>query len=482
MDPMNERLLSSSLDRRRFLQLLGLGAGGAALAACGSSSTTGTTGKGGSTTSSTSPLPSFPLGAAAKASGVTTITLWHAMTNANLTTLQKLTNTFNASQSKIHVKLLGYDAYNDLFTAYRAGLSSGAVPALVQMESILLQDMIDSQSIVPIEAALKADTSFDASDVLPSTMSFFTVGGVQYGMPWNCSSQVMYFNKKVFSDAGLDPSTPPTTFEEYHSMAAQAKAKGGVPYGTALKLTASNVEDWVAQTGGLLVNHDNGRSGRATAVTFGGSVGAQIFSWFDEMLTSKVAEPTLETSYDNLIAIGNGSTAMSIDTSAALGTVIVLLSAGKYPSVDLGVGPLPGLNGPGDGVPYGGAGMYITKTANDAEQDAAWQFLKYLLTPDAMATWSIGSGYIPITKSAVETDAIKHAWATTPQYKVAYDQVLNSTSSYATAGGVTGAFAQIETDIQNALSALSNGTSATAALSNAVTTSNQAIASYNSSV
>ncbi|MHB8244275.1 MAG: ABC transporter substrate-binding protein [Acidimicrobiales bacterium] len=480
MDSSGSGVFSEAVSRRRLLQLLGLGSAGAVLAACSSSPTS--KGGGGSTSSPKPSIPGFPIGAAKKASGVVNITFWHAMTANNLSTLQTLTGNFNGSQSKIKVKLLGQASYTDIFTAYRAGLSSGNLPDLVQMESILLQDMIDSRSVVPASAALKADTSFNASDILPSANGFFTVDGVQWGMPWNCSSQIMYFNKKIFQLAGLDPSKPPTTFAEYHAMAAQAKQKGGVPYGTALKLASSNFEDWLSQAGSLLLNKQNGRSGRASAVAFGGATGSQIFSFFSEMLSSKVAEPVLNTSFDNLVAIGNGSTAMSIDTSAALGTVLVLLGAGKYKSVGLGVGPLPGLNGPGEGVPYGGAGLYMVKHSPPERQDAAWEFVKYLLTPDAMATWAIGSGYIPITKSSAETAAITSAWLKTPQYKVAYEQVAATKATQATAGGVSGALAQIETDIENALSLVSNGTSVSKALAQAVSTANQAISSYNSSV
>jgi sn-glycerol 3-phosphate transport system substrate-binding protein len=301
-------------------------------------------------------------------------------------------------------------------------------------------------------------------------------------MPWNCSSQVMFFNKTVFERAGLDPNKPPVTFAEYHDMAAQVKARGGVAYGAALKLSASNVEDWVAQAGSLFLNHDNGRTGRATAVAFGGPAGAQVFEFTESMLSSKIAEPILDTSYDNLFGIGNGTTAMGIDTSAALGTVLQVLRNGRYPSVVLGVGGLPGIDGPGVGVPYGGAGLYIVKGPSPERQDAAWQFVKYLLSPDAMATWAIGSGYIPITRSATTTDAIKKAWATTPQYRTAYEQVRASQATPATAGGVTGAFAQIETDLDSALSLVSNGTSGSQALAHAVSSANQAIASYNATV
>lgn len=482
MESSGKGNFADEVSRRRFLQLLGLGSAGAVLAGCGASHSAAHTMEASHIRVSEPDLSEFPLGASKKAAGKVSITLWHAMTNANLTTLQDLTAKFNASHPKIKVNLLNQASYTDTFTAYRAAAGSGKLPDLVQIESILLQDMIDSKTIVPASSALKADKSFDAADVLPFAMSFFKVDKVQYAMPWNCSSQVMYYNKKVFEKAGLNPSKPPTTFSEYYSMSAQAKAKGGVSYGTALKLSAGNIEDWVAQTGSLFLNKENGRDGRATAVDFDNLDGRKIFAFVEKMLSTKVASAVSPTSYDNLLAIGNGSTAMAIDTSAALGTVLDLLNADKYPSVDLGVGPLPGLNGAGQGVPYGGAGLYMVKRSSAAKQDAAWEFIKYLLSADAMATWAIGTGYIPITKASVKTAAIKKAWATTPQYKVAYNQVAATKAKYATAGGVTGAFSQIETDVQNALSLISNGTSSSKALAQAVATSNQAIRSYNSSI
>ncbi|MGH9296520.1 MAG: hypothetical protein ACRDZP_00915, partial [Acidimicrobiales bacterium] len=67
-------------------------------------------------------------------------------------------------------------------------------------------------------------------------------------------------------------------------------------------------------------------------------------------------------------------------------------------------------------------------------------------------------------------------------YKVAYEQVAASKAGAATGGGVTGAFAQIETDLASALSLVSNGSSPSVALAQVVTQSNQAISSYNSRV
>ena len=467
-----------ALSRRRFLELVGLGTAGVALGACSS----GASSSGSTVPTSTASGGGFPLDAAKKAKGVTTITMWHSMTANNLVTLQSLVKTFNSSQSKIEVRLLAQADYTDTFTAYRTALGTKNLPDLVQMETINLQAMIDSRSIVPVEEAMAADSSFDRADVLASAMAYFTVGGVQYAMPWNCSAQIMYYDKRLFARAGLNPDTPPTTFQEYRDMSAALKTKAGLPYGTAIKLTASNFEDWIAKTGGLLLNHENGRQQRATAVAFDTPTGRQIMSFLAEMFHTKLAEATLATNFDNLLAIANGSVGMTIETSAALGTVLKILGGGQYHNVTLGVGPLPGLDGLGEGVPYGGAGLYIVKASSPERQDAAWQFTKFLLSPSAMAVWAIGSGYIPITRSSAKTAAIQHAWSATPQYKVAYEAIANSATNPATAGAVAGPLSQIETYLGDVLSQLSNGGSVRAALASAATSSNQVISSYNSSV
>ncbi len=150
--------------------------------------------------------PAFPLGAAANAkSKPVAITFWHSMQSANLTALQDMTRAFNASQPDVSVALVNQDSYTDTLTLYTAALSGGTLPDVVQMETADLQLMIDSQSIVSAQAAIDAD-HYDLSDFLASTVDYFKVGGVIWAMPFNISSQVLYFDANAFTKAGLDPS------------------------------------------------------------------------------------------------------------------------------------------------------------------------------------------------------------------------------------------------------------------------------------
>ena len=127
-----------------------------------------------------------PVKALAQADGPVDITMWHSMNRDNETTLQALTDEYNASQSKVKVQLLNTTSYEDTFTKYRAGLSSGNLPDIVQLEDTSLQGVIDSQSVVPVAACIKAD-KYPTADFIPRVLDYYTVGGTLYGMPFNVS-------------------------------------------------------------------------------------------------------------------------------------------------------------------------------------------------------------------------------------------------------------------------------------------------------
>jgi sn-glycerol 3-phosphate transport system substrate-binding protein len=430
----------------------------------------------------------FPIGASAKASGPVSITMWHSMTEANLTTLQNLANAFNASQPHVKVNLVGQNSYTDTLTAYTTALSAGTanLPDLVQWETELIEILVDSQSVVPVGSAIAAD-HYSVADFVPSMLNFFRINGTQWALPFNVSNQVLYYDQNAFTKAGLDPTKPPATLGALRSASEKLVSTGTTKYGMSLKQDASTFELLMSMGNQTVVNHSNGRSGRATAVTFDDKLGQSIFSWWSGMLDDNLAQPTPDSgsgTYDNLLAIGSHIAPMTFDTSAALGTILLVLSEGQYASVKLGVGPVPSPGSAptkGGGVFIGGAGLYIVKKSA-AAQDAAWQFIKFLSAPAQQATWAVGTGYVPVRKSALKLATLTQAWAKVPFYRVPYNQLLSSPVNPACAGYVSGAASQIDTALSDAITSLSSGTGAKQALDQAASTANAAITSYNERV
>jgi sn-glycerol 3-phosphate transport system substrate-binding protein len=407
------------------------------------------------------------------------ITYWHSFPEENERIINELTDDFNASQDDVRVRLVNQTSYRDTLTAFRAAYGSGRAPDLVLLEDKETQQMIDSQAVVPAQACVEAD-DYDLSDHLTRVIDYFTVDGALWPMPFNVSNPVLYYNKAAFQAAGLDPDDPPATLDEVREASQTIVDSGATRFGWAMKLDPWLLEQWTAMAGEPYVDNGNGRDARATQVEFDNDAGLAAFEWIADMVESDLAENTgpPEGNINHYLAVGNRTSAMTADTSAALGTILAALGAGQFAGVELGVGPLPGL--PGDGATFvGGGANYIVRGDDPAKVEAAWRFAKYLNEPEVQARWA-RSGYIPIRESATELPAVQRLWRQTPEYRVAYDQLATDVDSVAAAGPVIGDFTGVKDVVTDAMERmLTNGTPPDEALAEAKTEADDVIADYN---
>jgi sn-glycerol 3-phosphate transport system substrate-binding protein len=411
------------------------------------------------------------------------ITYWHgAFQRANEQELLRLTDRFNSSQNDVRVNVVNQTTYADTLNKFRAGLSSGDLPDLVNIEDTGLQQMIDTQAVLPAQACVKAD-KYDLSDNLKRVVDYYSVKGQLWPMPFNVSNPVLYYNKKAFQTAGLDPNNPPKTLDEVKAAAQKLKDSGTVGQaGFGLKLDPWYLEQWSALGGKTFVNNGNGRKSRATSTTFDNATGKEIFTFMNEMVQQGLARTNpAENNFDNLLGVGNGNFGMTIDTSAALGTIQQLLAGGQYPNVELGVASMPGPKGKG-GVLVGGGANYIVKKSSPEKQAAAWQYAKFLNDPQTQAEWSIATGYVPIRQSAANQPQVQQYWAANPGFKVAYDQLVGGVTNTATAGPVIGDYQGVRDVVLDSEQQMFNGMSPSAALKQAKQDANAKIQEYNSRV
>jgi sn-glycerol 3-phosphate transport system substrate-binding protein len=411
--------------------------------------------------------------------------MWHSMTRQNEATLQQLTDRFNSSQSDVKVNLVNQIDYVQTFNKYKAGLSSGDLPDIVQLQETDQQQMIDTQTVLPASVCAKAD-KYSFSDFLPRVISYFTVGSTQYAMPFNTSGPVLYYNKKAFSAAGLDPNTPPKTLDDVRAAAQKLKGAGvAAPLG--LKTEPGFFEHWRSLASKVYVNNNNGRKARATKTVYDDATGRQIFTWLSGMVKDGLAttNPDLGTgAFDNLLGIQSGSHAMAFDTSAALGTISSVLAGGNVPNVELGVAPFPSptSNAKG-GVLVSGGELFMVNKSSPAKQAAAWKYLKFLDQPDSLTTWAIGTGYLPIRKGAADSAAMQQYWAQNPSYKVAYDQLASGPVNVATSGSVIGNYTGARDAVRDAENSMFlEGKDPKSALKDAGSNATSAIDDYNSKI
>ncbi len=469
--------------RRRGRTALGLAAVAIlALGACsGSSSPKRGGGKGDGNGSSGA--NQCPVAALAKATAPVEITFWHGMNRKNEEAIQTLANEFNTSQNKVKVTLVNQTGYEDILRKWVAGLGTGDLPELGQLEDTATQQMIDTQSVVPVADCIAAD-KYDTSDFIDRILGRYTVDDQLYPMPFNVSNLVLYYDKNAFRAAGLDPEKPPATLDEITADSEKIKA-AGYQTGFGLKINPAYLEQWASGSGTLFVNNSNGRKGRATAAKFADQTGQTAFAWMKDMVDSGLARTNPDSGpnvADNLVGIRSKVQGMTIDSSGALGTISQVFAAGESGGVELGVGPLPGIKRAGGGL-VGGAALYMSNKSAPEKIAATWAFVKFLVQADTQAKFAAATGYVPIRKSSADEQALIDQWAKEPGYKVAYDQLLGGQDSIATAGPVIGDYAGVRDIVRDAMTKmLSQGTDPKQAVTQAEKDSTAKIQDYNTRI
>jgi sn-glycerol 3-phosphate transport system substrate-binding protein len=432
-----------------------------------------------------------PAGAETPSEGATpsqepvAITFWHAMTASGGDTLERLTNEFNASQDRITVTLEYQGTYDDLLNKVLASLGSGGLPALAQLEDTTTQMMVDSGGVVPVQDFIDAE-GYDLSDFLPPVLGFYQVQGRLVPMPFNVSNPVLFYNKLAFEKAGLDPEQPPTTLEELREASQAIVDAGTTPHGMSLDINPWYFEQFIAKAGAEFLNNGNGREGRATEVQFDNEDGLAIFTWWKDMADSGLMLNVGRnpSGADHLLAIASRQAEMTIASSASLRTVVDIIAAGhaagELTDIDLGTGPLPGLAGGTGGVTVGGASLYIMAESPPEEQQAAWEFIKFLVSPETQAEWFSGSGYIASRASSYDLAPAIEVIDQYPQFQAAVDQLAESPATTAAAGPLMGAYQDVREAVTSAIEEmLLTGKSPADALADAAAESNQALETYN---
>ena len=440
-------------------------------AACGGAAPGGTSGTG--TGDQSALAPGKDVKPAAK------IVWWHAMSGINGEALNKIVNNFNSSQSAIKVETVFQGAYDDLLSKLNTALASNAAPALVQVYDIGQRYMYDSGQVVPMQAFIDRD-KFDTSDFEPAVLNYYKYQDKLQSMPFNASSSIFYYNKDAFKEVGLDPDKPPVTFSEITDAAKKLTKKDAsgatVRWGFGPSIYGWFWEQLLATSGALYADNGNGRDDRATKVVYNNAAGKAILDWWKAGIDGGYFyNPGIDNA-GATTAFQSGKTAMYLESSAALRGNI---NTAKFP-VGTGIFARPDGRPKDGGNIIGGASLYIMKSRPVEEQQAAWEFVKYAMTPLVQATWQNDTGYYAIRKSAYNEAPAKE-WATKyPQFLTAVNQIRESPQNRFTNGAVLGVMPQARARTQKMIESVLLGQATTqAALDAAAAEVNDQIDKYN---
>ena len=419
------------------------------------------------------------------ASGPVKFAFWHAMGGTNGEAVKEMMKRFNESQKVCIGEDVFQGSYDDSLNKLKAGLQSKDIPAIVQMFDLATQVLIDLQAVAPMQEFVDKD-KFDVSDYEGNVMAYYTVNGKLYGMPFNTSNPILYYNKDMFKAAGLDPNKPPRTYAEVLDFAKKLTKKDAsgkvTQYGYSMAIYGWFFEQLLASSGGFYLDNGNGRDARATKAAFNSPEGVKILAWWKEGYDAGVFGNFGRPTADTQKAFDAQQTAMIIESTAGLRSRLNA-AQGKF---ELGTGLLPRPDEAAfksSGTIIGGASVYIMKDRPTGEQNCAWQFVKFVSSPNIQAYWHTASGYYPVRKASYAVQEDKDWVAKYPQFTTAVDQLHMAPNTRATQGGLTGVMPQARARIELAIEEVIQGKSTPqVALDNAATDVTKAVTDYNKTV
>lgn len=303
---------------------------------------------------------------------------------------------FNKEYPEITVKPVYTGSYQDTTTKIQAAVQGKTPPDVAVMLSTELYTMLDMDAIIPLDDFIAKDGGNEfASDFYPAFMANSQVDGKTYSIPFQRSTIVLYYNKEAFKEVGLDPEKPPQNWDELVEYAAKLKKDGR----WGVEIPTSGFASWMFQSFALQ-NGKNLMSEDGKKAYFDTPENVEALQlWVDLAKKHKVMpEGVIEwaTVPSDFL---EGKTAMMYHTTGNLTNV---KNNAKF---DFGVAFLPAKKQ--FASPTGGGNFYMFKGTDEAKQEAAWKFIRFMTQPERAAQWSIDTGYVATRKSAYETDRMK---------------------------------------------------------------------------
>ncbi len=417
-------------------------------------------------------------GLTSPASAVTEIQWWHAMSGQLGRQVEKLASDFNASQSEYRIVASYKGNYAETVTAAVFAFRSKSQPAIVQVSEIATATMIAARgAIYPVHELMRDQhEAFSPAAYLAGVVSYYAdANGNLLSFPFNASTPILYYNKKMFRDAGLDPEAAPRTWPEV-GLDAKRLRDQGVPCGFTTSWPSwINIENFSAFHNVPISTRGNGFGGLDAVLTFNNPLVvrhiAQLAEWqktkvFDYSGRAQTAEPRFQ----------KGECGIFIGSSATRADII---ANSKF---EVGYGMLPywpDVAGAPQNSIIGGATLWVLRDRPSDEYRGVAKFFAYLSRPEVQAAWHRSTGYLPITRAAFELTRAQGFYDRNPGAAIAIEQVSLKLPTENSSGIRLGSFALIRDAIEGELEqAFSGKKSAQAALDSAVERGNRLLRQF----
>lgn len=315
--------------------------------------------------------------------------------------MEEIVNNFNASQDKIRVTATFTGDYAGCLEKTLTAIAGGNAPNVVLLSSNI-SDLLSVDALVDMNDMIAKEPENFLDDYVPG---FFTLyqypSGNLWGMPFQHSSTLLYYNKDVLTAAGIE--NVPTNYTELETACRAIKA-----YDAKIIPFSFMGDVWITE---------------ALALANGGAIHKDWeHVWFDNpQLQETIA--FFKRLVDEGLAVINNSYGGASEDFMAESVAMMTNTSGSMSSIsntatfDWNISALPAGDGKESAALLGGGGLLILKSGHTEEEIAAsWEFVKYMTSSETSAAWMKKSGYFAVRYSSYELPILQELFAEKPQY------------------------------------------------------------------
>ncbi|MBI4865300.1 MAG: ABC transporter substrate-binding protein [Candidatus Riflebacteria bacterium] len=325
------------------------------------------------------------------------VVVWHSMAGDLRSVFESIVETFNQGQrGRLKIVPRYQGEYGNLKGKIAMALKAHSPPDMAQMYEAWISYYNAEkgrEALVPLDPLVARDAKeLDLADIYEVFIRDNTFDGKLYSFPFNKSFPCLFYNKDLFRRAGLDPSKPPATWDEF--AAAGRKLTGDFnedgkidSWGWAFNVDPWLLECMVLQNGGTLAHGDSDLS----PIDAPEVVAAVDFFLNATKGPAPYAYRTNGREFQNDF-VGQ-RVAMIVTTSVSKSFMIDQIG------FRWGMAPLP--QGKRPVSIMAGTNIGIFARSPREKQEVAWQFIKFFTRADNTAYWAIKTGYVPVRRSAV---------------------------------------------------------------------------------
>ncbi len=338
------------------------------------------------------------------------VTFWHGMeSGVNNQVLQSKIDAFNHRHPDILIDAQVYGAADQLSPKLDAAVAGRTPPDLLWWAPAFFPKYAEAGALRSVDDFIAQDARFNRDDVYDFLWEMGSFEGHIYATPFSANDLAMYYNKQMFADAGI--TAPPQDWEQFKTVAARL-TQGDV-HGFLLPIGSSEWTVWtwqcfLWQAGGEILTPD--KHGAA----FNSPAGVAALDFWKSML-------------DDGSAVFSETDA-GYKTDALLSARVAMTINGPWnysllkdqTEVDVGVFPLPAKERAATNI--GGESLFLFKS-NPEKERAAWEFMKYVMSPDFQVDWAIDTGYLPVSKSAAASKEYQSFLERNPFMKIYNEQM-----------------------------------------------------------